>query len=454
MSSDLVFNPGSERNLISICLKDTDKILDIEAEDILPEHFSVTAHKYLYMAIMYLYSKKVKPTPYSIMEVITDDSAKKAIEDIGGLEYLITLGESEVGTDNLKIFSDKIKQSYTRKNIIKIAEESKLFALSEKAEVMNPSELIGHVEERLQSLSINTSTSNDVYKMGNDTERVLEERAKNPDTVPGLETGWHQFDRYTNGFQPGDLVIVVAEAKTGKSVTLTNWATKFSIIDTVPVLYIDTEMSSREQEDRVLSRLSGIPHNEIVNGMYVMDTVNGKASEKVAKLKVARQQLNVGNYYHIYMPSFTIEKVTTMVRKFQLQFGIGAMFFDYIKIPSSMASSTAKYQQEYQSLGYFTSGLKDIAGTLKIPVITAAQANRSNLGEVKKDASSIGGSYRILQLASKLMFLTNKTDEMIAKQGIANGNQVLQIAYQRNGESNCDPINIMFDKPKLHQWEV
>ena len=95
-----------------------------------------------------------------------------------------------------------------------------------------------------------------------------------------------------------------------------------------------------------------------------------------------------------------------------------------------------------------------MAGILKIPIFTACQTNRNDLDTDSPDASNIGGSYRILQLASKLMFLINKTDERIAKDGFQNGNQQLIIKYQRNGMSDCPPINIMFNKPILRQTEV
>ena len=185
--------------------------------------------------------------------------------------------------------------------------------------------------------------------------------------------------------------------------------------------------------------------------MYVVDTENGTAIDKVARIKKAREELQMGNYYHIYMPHFTIESVTAIVKKFKIQFDIQALFFDYIKIPSSQSNIDMK---EYQALGFFTSGLKDIAGTLQIPVYTAAQSNRSAIGGTDKDASDIGGSYRILQLATKLMFLVNKSDEQIAKHGIQNGNQMLLVKFQRNGMSDCDPINIMFHKQLLYQEEV
>jgi replicative DNA helicase len=450
--TDLVLNPGSERNLISICLKNEDKIMDVEGAEIFAEHFGVPAHKYVFMAMMYLFSKKIKPTPMAIMEVLSNDKAKKAVEEIGGLEYLTLLEESSIPPGNLDIFIAKIKQSYTRRVLFNIGTELRDFVVSEKAEVLNPSELVSFVETRITDLSVNSTQADEVYKMGDETENVLTERAEKPNTVPGLETGMTDFDRYTNGGQPGDLVVICAESKTGKSVLLTNWARKLSIQDQIPSLYIDSEMSHREQEDRLLSNITGIPHSEIVSGMYVMDTENGTAEEKIAKLKEARENLKLGHYYHIYMPQFTIEKVTALARKFQMQFGIKALFFDYIKIPSNQANFRSV--QEYQALGFFTSGLKDIAGILQIPVYTACQANRSDLGSSEKDASAIGGSYRILQLATKLIFLTNKSDEQIAKQGVQNGNQTLTIKYQRNGMSDCPPINLFFNRPILRMQEV
>ena len=447
-----MLNPGSERNLLAICLKESDKIIDVESSEIFAEHFSVPGHKYIFMAMMYLYSKNIKPTPMSVIEVLSNDRAKKAVDELGGLEYLTILEESSVTTDNLSIFIEKIKQSYTRRMLLDISDDVREFVLSDRAEVLNPAELITYAEKQLSDLAVNSTTSNEVYKMGSKTEEILNERAENPAQVPGLEVGWEQFDRLTNGGQGGDLIAVCAPSKTGKSVTLVNWATKLAVKDQIPIVYFDTEMSEREQEDRILANLTGIPHSEIVSGMYVLDTVNGKAEEKIERLKNAREELNEGQYYHVYMPHFTIEKVTALARKFSLQLGVKAVFFDYIKVPSSQADF--KSMQEYQALGFITSGLKDLAGTLNIPIFTACQTNRNDLNTEDPNASNIGGSYRILQMASKLTFLINKSEEKIAKDGFQNGNQQLLIKYQRNGLSDCDPINIMFDKNILRQTEV
>lgn len=447
----MAFSPGSERNLISICLKNNDKLIDVENAGLYPEHLSVDGHKKILIVMQYLFEKKVKVEPMSIMEALPGKS-KDDVEALGGLEYLLTLQQSFVEPNSLPIFIEKIKQSYTRAFLVNLAKETEDFVLSSNADTLNPTELLGFVENKLQDANVDTKEEVEVYKMGTDTEQVLDERSKTPATVPGLEVGWKKYDQITNGAQPGDLIIVCAPSKTGKSVTLTNWAKNLSIKDRLPILYIDTEMNSREQEDRLLAMLTGIPHSEIVSGMYVMDSAYGTAEDKCRLLAEAREKLNLGNYYHIYMPQFTIEKVTALTRKFQRQFGIVALFFDYIKIPSNQADFRSS--QEYQKLGFFTSGLKDLAGLLKIPVFSACQTNRGSGGENDDpNESDIGGSYRILQLASKLMFLYNKSLEKIAKEGKDKGNQQLFIKWQRNGESDCEPINIMFHKPIILQEE-
>lgn len=402
--------------------------------------------------MLYLKSKNTTPTPLAIMEVLSSSDARESVNELGGLDYLLLLEETHLPSDSIDIFIKKVKQSYTRQQMYRIAQEMIQFVAGDESEVLNPSEIIGYAEQKIIDLSINSQGEEEVYKMGRDAEDVLKHRSENPNTVPGLEVGMPEYDKVTNGALPGDLIVVCAPSKTGKSVLLTNWATKLSITDQMPILYIDTEMDSREQEDRILSNLSGIPHNEIVSGLFVMDTPSGKAEDKVKRLKEAREKLGLGHYYHIYMPQFTIEKVAALARKFQMQFGIVALFFDYIKIPSNQADFRSA--QEYQRLGFLTSGLKDLAGILKIPVFTACQTNRSDNDTEDPDESNIGGSYRILQLASKLMFLYNKSPEKIAKDGFANGNQQLFIKFQRNGKSNCPPINIMFTGELTRHREV
>lgn len=434
-------------------MKNPTKIIDIKGQEVTANMFLIEANKYIFMAIDYLFYKQQDPTPYAIMEVMQNDRTKKCVEEFGGVEYLQLLTEQRVSENNIDIFCQKLKQAYTRKTLYEICSDTQEYLLTDKVEVLNPTEIISTHEDKVVELNTDIQQITEIYHMGDDIEEVLAQREANPNTVPGLEVGFEQFDYYTNGGQGGDLIMICARAKTGKSTLLTNWATELGINQQIPVLYFDTEMSKQEQEDRILSILSGIPHKEIVSGMFALDTENGTKEEKKARIMEATQRIKQGEYYHIYLPNFTMEKVQAIAKKFKIQMNIQAIFFDYLKFPSGQIAQL-KSVAEWQMLGYIASGLKDLAGTLNIPVYAGCQENRSNVGSNKKDETNVGGSDRILQLASKLCFLYNKTEEDIIKEGGNNGNQVLYIAFQRSGESNCPPINIQFDRHLLKQKEV
>ena len=449
----IINNPTSERSLLSLCLNNADLLVEVEGAEVFSQHFTIPAHRHIFTAMMYLYSKGITPTPISIIEVITDKKAKEEIEEFGGLSYIEDMTLMDIDKSNLKIFCQKIKQTYARKEIYDICESTKNFMLSDESETLNPSELVGIVESKITEIACNTVNENGVHKMGTGLKERLEERAKRPTLVAGLEVGWEICDRVTNGGQAGDLIIVCARAKMGKSVVLTTWAKKFSVEDELPVLYIDTEMTSEEQEDRIVSMITKIPVHEIVTGLFAIDTEEGTAKEKIAKIKDAIDLINKSPYYHVYMPNFSSEKVVSLAKQYKSKYNIQALFFDYIKVPAS-GSSTLNSMKEYQALGFFTSTLKDLAGILKIPVYSAVQENRNDEKGTEKGAGNVAGSDRILQLATKLMFLYAKTDEQIARDSVLLGNRQLKIAYQRNGESDVAPINLQFDNKIVTIKEV
>lgn len=449
----IINNPTSERSLICLCLNYPDLLIEVESNEVYSQHFTIPAHRHIFTAMTYLYSKGMKPTPISIIQIIVDKKAKDEIESFGGISYIEDISLMQIDKSNLKIFCEKIKQTYTRKEVYDVCDKAKAFMLSDESETLNPGEIVGQIEDKLTEIANSAINETSVYKMGTDLDKRLEERMKKPVLVAGIETGWLIFDRLTNGGRPGDLIIVCARAKMGKSVILTSWAKKFSIEDKLPVLYIDTEMTSEEQEDRLVAMLTQIPVYEIASGLFGVDTENGTAEEKVAKIRWASDEIKKSPYFHVYMPNFTQEKVSTLAKQYKAKHDIQALFFDYIKVPANQGNNLNNIK-EYQALGFFTSTLKDLAGLLKIPVYSAVQENRNDENGVEKGASNVAGSDRILQLATKLVFLYAKTEEQIARDGVTEGNRQLKIAYQRNGESNCAPINLKFDNQVVSIKEV
>lgn len=191
------------------------------------------------MACLYLYEKKIEPSAPAIYEVLPGEKIRKEIDELGGMEYLVNLSETRARPSNLKIFIEKVLQAHTRRELIAICDETVKEMEDDASNVLNPSELVMTLEKKITDINVHSSDTDGIYKMGDETEAILEERAQTPSAIPGLEIGWPKVDKITNGGQPGDLIFVAARSKTGKSVTLINWATKLGIIDQLPILYID-----------------------------------------------------------------------------------------------------------------------------------------------------------------------------------------------------------------------
>lgn len=446
---EVLSNPTAERSVISILLKNPDAMMMCCSENLFYEDFAVEANKIIYSVISYLVEEGTKKLDTNtIFSTVKDPRSITELEEIGGREYLDTLFISTVIEDNLSLYIKQIKECSMKRRMYYLGKDIQ----RDVEDTPDVSEMLQNIQKKVLDTMLESNNSSEVHKFGTGTFDRLMERAKNPTDIFGYQIGWIEFDKITQGFAPNDLVVMVGASKTGKSTWLTNVSRALSINSKLCGLYIDTEMTEEEQEDRLVAMIARIPYEEIRNGKFAVDTAFGEGEEKVERVREATEKLKNARLFHKYMPDFTISKVTALMRKMKIQEDIDYCIFDYIKLPGEDVKGLSS-SQEYQRLGYFTTCLKDMAGILGIPVITACQSNRNDLNNTNPDASDIGGSYRILQLATKLMFIRNKTDNELTTEAYTRGNQKLHIKYQRNGEGDR-AIDVQFDRPILSMREV
>ena len=93
--------------------------------------------------------------------------------------------------------------------------------------------------------------------------------------------------------------------------------------------------------------------------------------------------------------------------------------------------------KENQHIGFLATALKNLAGELKIPVITAIQINRSGVDKDVINTGMIADSDRVVRYANTILGLTRKDQEDIENDGIMRGNGRLQILDTRAG-THCD----------------
>jgi replicative DNA helicase len=402
-----------------------------------PNDFLDTTHKLIFGILIEV--EKLGIEEFELHQVAGSLDAIGALEECGGYEYLDALFKSEVSKSNLDIYVNQIldaslmfKLEHELKNGIEYVRAAGPNITSKASEVFSK------VEEDILSVSLDTLKVEDGKPIYLGLRERVREFELNPTPVQGLRSGFDILDRLVNGFKGGTLSVLAARPKTGKSTLLCGWSTHMCLRGKVPVLYIDTEMSTEEVQTRMLAHISGVPERIITNGLYINDERQREA------IYSALEIMERMPYTHKYMPGFKIDDVKAMVRKYKAKCDIGAFYFDYIK----MVELGDNYN-ETQTLGYLTSSLKDLAGTLNIPIITAVQLKRDSHEKSLVGSDDIADSDRVLRYCNLLMSLTHKSKKEIDTSGIQCGTHRLQILDNRGGSSLFSGIDLVFSKPIL-----
>ena len=211
-------------------------------------------------------------------------------------------------------------------------------------------------------------------------------RFVNPDQFKGVETGFRQFDRLTNGLHGGELIVLAARPGVGKS------ALSMNMVENVAknggtVAVFSLEMSNEQLVERMLSSMSAVPLEYIKSGKLP----NGETD--LARLRAAQDVICstmqlYGNDYANIRPS----EITSQCRRLKAQHGLDLVVIDYIQLMTSdLFGRNSSRQEEVQNI---TRSLKLMAKELNVPVIALSQLKRD--AEIRNIKGEKGASEPVL----------------------------------------------------------
>lgn len=267
------------------------------------------------------------------------------------------------------------------------------------------------VYSELDKLTQQYIVTNEIHTVGDEIDNIWNDivSRRTSDGMYGIPSKFPSFIDYFT-YEPGELVVIQAKYKQGKSVFLMNEVVH-KLKNGIPTLVIDSEMPTRLYTERLLSHLTGIEMKRIKNGRY--------SNEEAETIQKWITWLKEQPFVHIYSPNLIMERLYSICKMLQNKIGLGFVVYDYLK------SNETSSSDNYNLLGAKCDFLKNnIAGELDIPVLAACQLNRN--GEVA-DSMKIN---RYLSVGIKWEY---KTQAMIAKDGIQCGNAFAKIYVNRLG---------------------
>lgn len=298
-------------------------------------------------------------------------------------------------------------------------------------------ELINKTYDHIDKLTTKYVTNTEVKALGDSIDDIWDEivSRRTENGVYGIPSKYPSFQEYFT-YEPGELVVIQAKYKQGKSVFLMNEVVH-KLKNGVPTLVIDSEMQTRLYVERLLSHLTGIEVKRIKNGNYSVE------EEKHIQKWLA--WLKEQPFVHRYEPEITNEEIYSLCQMMKNKMGLKFVVYDYLK------SNETSTSDNYNVLGAKCDYLKNnIAGKLDLAVLAACQLNRN--GEVA-DSIKIN---RYLSVGIRWEF---KTQEMKDRDGINCGNAYAKIYVNRLGtqmpeDDQMEYIDFYFDGDRMRISEA
>lgn len=257
---------------------------------------------------------------------------------------------------------------------------------------------------------------------------------------PGIMTGFDSLDRKTNGFKPGELIILCARTAIGKSAMACTWALNFRTYG--PTFVFTMEMTKEEIIDRWASRVTGYAYSDIVYGAKGLD------SWKAQRIREASTRLQDANLVVDTTGSITPEHISSVVEKFCAKHHNepAAIIVDHI----GLMTTAEKHGTREQQVAAIAKRLKVYAKELACPVIALSQLNRNLEYRTGKERApklaDLRDSGEIEQSANKVLSLHRNLAEGDHDRQYSN-ETFCDILKNRNGP--LGRVHFVFDGPRI-----
>lgn len=325
-------------------------------------------HQKIFEAIFNLNDKGVKVDIQTVTQELTN---LKALEVVGGVDYLYELTQSFLLPENAGEYIAMIKENANLRDLLVAFNEIENDYL--KKDIDSYTSFVGAAQRKIDKIAEKRRISN--FKSSRDVVETVEkkildlsERTGEGD-LTGVDTGFKWLNYYTNGLQPENLIIVAGRTGLGKTAFALNLLLN-AAKSGVPVGIFEMEMSSLTLYSRLVANEADVKGRRILNGQ-----IRGR---EVIKVKEALDRLAALKIYVDESSAVSIYDLVAKARKLKAEEpDLGLLVVDYLGLIASDAKQNKKrFDSRSLEIQEYTRTLHELARELKIPIIVLCQLNR------------------------------------------------------------------------------
>lgn len=421
-------NREAEQSVIGAIFLDPQALITA-SEILLADDFYQNAHKKIFETMLRL-SDQGKAI--DVVTVTEELSAKKELEDVGGLSYLLELANAVPTAANIAHYAKIVEEKALLRRLIRVATKIVEDGYTREDEV---EALLGEAEKKMMEVA-NRKNAGDFKHVKDvlvETFDNIEQLQSKKGDVTGIPTGFRDLDNITAGFQRNDLIIVAARPSVGKTAFALNVAQSVAVQARENVAIFSLEMGAEQLVMRMLCAEGNIDAQVLRTGALT--------TEDWGKLTMAMGSLSNSGIFIDDTPGVRINEIRAKCRRLAQEHGLGMILIDYLQLIQGSGKPGENRQQEVSEI---SRSLKGLARELKVPVIALSQLSRGV--EQRQDKrpmmSDLRESGSIEQDADIVAFLYR--DDYYDKESESKNMIEIIIAKQRNGPTGT--VTLAFKK--------
>ncbi|MFJ7972915.1 replicative DNA helicase [Psychrobacillus sp. NPDC096389] len=386
-------NQEAEQSVIGAIFLEPQALITA-AEIVMPEDFYRVAHQKIFQTMLRL-SDQGKAI--DVVTVTEELSAKKELEDVGGISYISEIANSVPTAANIGHYAKIVEEKSILRRLIRVATTIVEDGFTREDEV---EALLSEAERKMMEVA-NRKNAGDFKHIKDvlvETYDNIEKLHSQKGEVTGIPTGFRDLDRITAGFQRNDLIIVAARPSVGKTAFALNVAQNVATKTDENVAIFSLEMGAEQLVMRILCAEGNIDAQVLRTGSLT--------TEDWRKLTMAMGSLSNAGIYIDDTPGIRVNEIRAKCRRLKQESGLGMILIDYLQLIQGSGGSQANRQQEVSEI---SRSLKGLARELKVPVIALSQLSRgveqrqdkrpmmSDLresGSIEQDADIVAFLYR------------------------------------------------------------
>ena len=394
MNREIPHNIEAEQSVIGAMLLSKSAIVEV-IESLAPESFYLDKHGKLFTAIKKLYDNGIPVDFTTLTNELKDQGLLSAV---GGVEYITEIMEQTPIASNVSYYINIVEEKSVLRRLIDSATDIASLGYSNE---YNLEETLDKAESKILKV-VKDRKATDFKHMPEVLTNVqtnLEKLAANKGKISGLSSGYIDIDKLTDGFHPGELIILAARPSVGKTALALNIAQNVAINDKKSVIIFTLEMLAEQVVPRMIASVGQIEAFKLKNG-----NLENKDWSRVTSAMATLADTNI---YIADTTNITVGDIKAKSRRVKAQDpNLALIVIDYLTLISGMSRYSGQRQQEVSEI---SRALKALALELQIPILALAQLSRAlearedkrpilsdlrESGQIEQDADIVAFLYR------------------------------------------------------------